>query len=508
VNRYHPQKDDKGHPVPINNPSQASSLSSWGDANLIATAIPGSPMPESIGFIDIRSWKDAPSDSAGWEVCVQSLRFDEPELKVKPGKSPASGAVIIEKDGRVWVVSPTNGYAGYKNTFPKGRVSDLSLRANALKEVYEESGLQVELIRFLTDSERSTTTTRYYLARCIGGNPADMGWESQAVHLVPQDQLARFVTHKNDAVILRALADIQTIATKYSWEKLKPMPKRHTIIQLDFKLNAKQAGRVRQGFIPSMMEEKWFLYFDDNTLYQHRSWTGVLIDQIHFVEDGNGLRATHAEVNRYTPDYSNKDDKEDRERIAQMVMELANSPFGAKSNAVDPMVSALEVAVEPNYLGSPDVIKAVLSPYFVALIGVWRSHFDKTPPVVTFNDKDKALFTLQNILSGNDPAYVTMPWHSVEQLGQAAIKYLNLNAEYCAGESLYFIIDEGLASVALKVNKILQTYADLVDPNWERDAEPVLNRVFQFVEAVLLGTNELSFPSMTLEDIPDYGILL
>jgi len=128
--------------------------------------------------------------------------------------------------------------------------------------------------------------------------------------------------------------------------------------------------------------------------------------------------------------------------------------------------------------------------------------------VVTFNDKDKALFTLLNILSGNDPAYVTMPWHSVEQLGQAAIMYFNLNTEYCAGESLYFIIDEGLASVALKVNKILQTYADLVDPNWERDAEPVLNRVFQFVEAVLLGTNELSFPGVTLDDLPELGILV
>jgi len=374
---YHPHKDDKGHPVLINNPSHPTSLSSWDDATRISTAVPGSPMPESIGFI-IRSWTDAPDDSAGWERCVQALRFDEPEFKVKPGKSPASGAVIVEDDGRVWVVSPTNGYAGYENTFPKGKVSDLSLRANAMKETYEESGLQVELIRFLTDSERSTTTTRYYLARCIGGNPADMGWESQAVHLVPQDQLAKFVTHKNDAVILRALADIQTIATKYSWKKLKPMPKRHTIIQLNIKLNREQAERVRQGFIPSMMEEKWFSYFDDNILYQHRSWTGILIDQIYFVEDGDGLRATYAEVNRHTADYGNKDDEEDRERITQMVLDLANSPFGAKSKAIDPIVSALEEAVPESfghiandgYLGNPEVVNSLVAEFCTGVFGL------------------------------------------------------------------------------------------------------------------------------------------
>ena len=115
--------------------------------------------------------------------------------------------VVLESDGRVWVVSPSNQHGGYVNTFPKGKLdSGLGLRVNALKEAFEESGLQVELTGFLCDSVRSTSITRYYTAKRVGGHPGDMGWETQAVHLVPRAQLASVVTHKNDQGVLEALA--------------------------------------------------------------------------------------------------------------------------------------------------------------------------------------------------------------------------------------------------------------------------------------------------------------
>lgn len=93
------------------------------------------------------------------------------------------------------------------NTFPKGKLDPgMGLRANALKEAYEESGLQVVLTGFLCDSVRSTSVTRYYTARRVGGHPGDMCWESQAVHLVPRNLLSSVVTHPNDQGVLQALA--------------------------------------------------------------------------------------------------------------------------------------------------------------------------------------------------------------------------------------------------------------------------------------------------------------
>jgi ADP-ribose pyrophosphatase YjhB (NUDIX family) len=151
-----------------------------------------------------------------------TVAFDEPALQTCAGKAPASGAVVCEADGRVWVVSPSNRFGGYTNTFPKGKVdTELSLRANAIKEVFEESGLQVELTGFLCDSVRSTSVTRLYTAMRVGGSPANMGWESQAAHLVPMSKLAQFVSHANDEIVIQSLRErprlSQSDIVSYEW---------------------------------------------------------------------------------------------------------------------------------------------------------------------------------------------------------------------------------------------------------------------------------------------------
>lgn len=208
MKHYHLKKNDQGQQVELKQPSKASNLKTWDNASQISTVVPGGEMPLKIADLSIESWTDAPRHAADWERLAATAVFDEPPFKAKSGKKPASGVVIVETDGRVWIVSPSNRYGGYTNTFPKGKLdtAEISLKANALKEAFEESGLQVELIRFLCDAERDTTTTRYYLAHRIGGNPADMCWESQAVHLVPRGELERFLDSPKDLPILEKLA--------------------------------------------------------------------------------------------------------------------------------------------------------------------------------------------------------------------------------------------------------------------------------------------------------------
>lgn len=208
----HPRKNDHGQVVDLKQPHQPTPLSTWDDATQLATATPESSMPATVTGMPIATWIAVPTTSAGWEQLAVTVPFDEPVMQTAAGKAPASGAVVLESDGRVWVVSPSNRFGGYTNTFPKGKVeAGHSLRANAIKEVFEESGLQVELTGFLCDSVRSTTVTRYYLARRLGGNPADMDWESQAVHLLPMAQLAGFVAHTNDEIVVQSLRAIKPL---------------------------------------------------------------------------------------------------------------------------------------------------------------------------------------------------------------------------------------------------------------------------------------------------------
>jgi 8-oxo-dGTP pyrophosphatase MutT (NUDIX family) len=205
---YHPKPGEHGKPVKLNKPSTPTALDSWADPDAFAQVVPQGPIPEHINGVRVSSWRDAPTTNGGWEEFVKNLNFDEPDFKPSAGLKPAAGVVTVEPDGRVWAFAPSNAYGGYTATFPKGRLDGLSTRAAAIKEAYEETGLQVELTGFLVDVLRTTTYSRYYLARRIGGDPADMGWEAQGVMLVPMANLEATIAHHSDKPILKALSQV------------------------------------------------------------------------------------------------------------------------------------------------------------------------------------------------------------------------------------------------------------------------------------------------------------
>ncbi|HUH58036.1 MAG TPA: hypothetical protein VL020_05940, partial [Pseudomonadales bacterium] len=108
-------------------------------------------------------------------------------------------------------------------------------------------------------------------------------------------------------------------ATQADWEN-QPLRGRYSTVPLNLVFDSQQFALLRMGFIPNDQNDKWFSYFADNILYQHRSWTGICIDRIYFEphQDG-GMLATHAEVNRNREEYGETDDEADIQRIRQML---------------------------------------------------------------------------------------------------------------------------------------------------------------------------------------------
>lgn len=203
---FHPQPDERGEPVVIAYPSSPTERETWEVADKTATLIPLGQLPTALHGIPLLAWTDPPQDNAGWNAVAGQVHVDEPPFTPPLHKAAAAGVVIEEADGRVWVVAPSNRFGGYQATFPKGRVDHgVSLQATAIREAFEESGLKVAITDFLVDSERTQTFTRYYLARRVGGNPAMMGWETQAVHLVPLAQLPHVAVHPNDQPVIATL---------------------------------------------------------------------------------------------------------------------------------------------------------------------------------------------------------------------------------------------------------------------------------------------------------------
>ena len=194
----HPCTDDAGAIVTIHRPSVPTLPDSWGDPAMVASVVPGGAMPPTLNGL-------APAP-CGLALPAVEETIAEPAFILPPGFKAAAGAIVLEDDGRVWLVSPTNGFGGYAATFPKGRVDPGSpLQHTAVREVFEESGLVVRLEAHLVDVRRTQTYTRYYVAKRIAGCPSAMGWETQAVHLAPAARLAELATHPNDAAIIRAL---------------------------------------------------------------------------------------------------------------------------------------------------------------------------------------------------------------------------------------------------------------------------------------------------------------
>jgi len=203
----HPRLDH-GRKVQIHKPSLPSPMAAWADPAQVAAVVPDGPMPPMLNGVPFRPWTEVPVGTRAWEardLSEDGMAPDEEPPFDARGLPAAAGAVVLEPDGRVWLVAPTNAYGGAETTFPKGHAGRLDLRTTAVKEVYEEAGLHIRLVGHLVDVTRSTTRTRYYLARRKGGTPAAMGWESQAVLLAPVADLKGLLARAVDRRVVAAL---------------------------------------------------------------------------------------------------------------------------------------------------------------------------------------------------------------------------------------------------------------------------------------------------------------
>ena len=213
----HPCLDENGKPVVVAHPTQPTSrdtrLDSRCTATLSRTAEPD--LPSALNGLALTGNPGIPDENPWyWRDVVPDAVKGEPDFVMPPGFRATSGCVVIEPDRRIWIVHPTNEFMGTKATFPKGRLEPvLSLAQNAAKETWEEAGLLVKPYAFLVDVPRRIVVTRYFLARRVAGSPALAGWESQAVSLMPFEEVKKALNREGDQAVLPALeAYLRTLA--------------------------------------------------------------------------------------------------------------------------------------------------------------------------------------------------------------------------------------------------------------------------------------------------------
>lgn len=111
-------------------------------------------------------------------------------------------------------------------------------------------------------------------------------------------------------------------ATRQSWKNLQPLPARRAKLSLQRAFSEPEIERIRLGLVPERMEDKWFIFLEQDTLYIHRSWTGFCIYQLQFVKQGNRYRTGEAFVNRDEAEYGSSSDPYDEKLLLYLIDHL------------------------------------------------------------------------------------------------------------------------------------------------------------------------------------------
>lgn len=109
-----------------------------------------------------------------------------------------------------------------------------------------------------------------------------------------------------------------TIADPSHW-KIKEMPVKRNVIALNGTFSLEEVEAMRYGLVPEQMEDKWFVYWQEDALHFFRSWTGICVYIVRFVPEGASYRMVEAIVNRDPDQYKETDDKRDAKMISFLI---------------------------------------------------------------------------------------------------------------------------------------------------------------------------------------------
>jgi len=86
-----------------------------------------------------------------------------------------------------------------------------------------------------------------------------------------------------------------------------PIPARTDPFDLRKRITIEEYDRLRLGLIPEQMEDKWFIFVENDVIHFHRSWTGFCIYRVEIGRIGDQIVLRNGLVNRDPEQYENTD---------------------------------------------------------------------------------------------------------------------------------------------------------------------------------------------------------
>ncbi len=438
-----------------------------------------------------------------WDV-LYSLQTD-PAFADKAVDVENYGGVVVSGE-KVLLRAPAHLHGGYAWTFAKTKAKPgESPREAAVRAVREKTGYEANIRSDIPGEFNGSGSAACYYLMDANHPPVKPNWQTSGLRWASFDEARELIRQSpNSAGLARDMAVLEAAEKSLAkipykehpnvqpedWTDLQPMPARHTVLHPVRNYSADEMIKIRRGFLPTVMEQKWFLYFTGTRLKMHRSWSGILIFDVGFSFDADGgASLTDVVVNREPSNYSNTDEAEDLALVEGIIRFHLLEPL--EEPEVDGMVKALAKAMQPKYLGSPDVVGKLVHEVFNAAIQTWSNDVSAT-------NVDLAIDKLVVAFTEESAGFTRMPdWHTAEQMGSYVDAYLLGSQQSGALDDL---IRRGMSAFVDKVREMLADFLDDPTSSWDEHANVQFKNLNQFVVTVLLGTNKVTSGEKTLGD--------
>lgn len=116
-------------------------------------------------------------------------------------------------------------------------------------------------------------------------------------------------------------------ATRASWKTLLS-PVERAPLHIARPFSDSVGDRMKRGFVPRAMEDRWFIYCEDGWLNFHQSWTGAHIFAVRLDGASSGVRISDAWVSNDSAQYRSQGAEHD----AALLLELIETHFGDAAN--------------------------------------------------------------------------------------------------------------------------------------------------------------------------------
>ena len=118
------------------------------------------------------------------------------------------------------------------------------------------------------------------------------------------------------------MTNLKASANKNSWKVCLPLPAKREKLSFYHSYSTEQYEQISLGLIPEVMEDKWFVFMENNILSFHRSWTGVCIYEVHFEKIDDKYWVKEVWVHRDSQQYMETDSDYDCELLNFLIENL------------------------------------------------------------------------------------------------------------------------------------------------------------------------------------------